>query len=147
MALDDFTAKLTTGEDCCGRSKPIWNGCFRIRDETVADPTSKVPNETILADRHWILAPFSGPDAEFFVDFQLCVKTSRRATLNANSKIRVIHRIFARSTTPTRSLSMVRDSCAPSNSELPDPGAPARALVGFARQWGRRDGRVSGAIR
>jgi hypothetical protein len=61
MALDDFTAKLTTGEDGCGRSKAIWNGCFRIRDETVADPTRKVPNETILADRHRILAPFSGP--------------------------------------------------------------------------------------
>ena len=147
MALDDFTAVLTTGEDCCGRSKAIWNGCFRIRDETVADPIRKVPNETILADQHRLLAPFSWPDAEFFVDFQLCVKASRRATLNANSKIRVIHRILALSTMPTRVLPLLTDSSALHNSDLPDPGAPARALVGFARQWGRRDGRVSGAIR
>ena len=147
MALDDFTAKLTTGEDCFGRSKPIWNGCFRIRDETVADPTSKVPNETILADRHRILVPFSGPDAEFFVDFQLCVKTSRRATLNANSKIRVINRILARSTMPTRVLPLLTDSSALGNSDLPDPVVPARPLVGFVRQWWRRAVRVSGAIR
>jgi hypothetical protein len=60
--------------------------------------------------------------------------------------VRVIHRILARSTMPTRFLSMLRHSHTPRNSVLPDPGAPARGLVGLARQWGRRDEGASGAI-